>query len=239
MKVTNVNLFLNNNPKMPNYLANGSIVLDGRLVVGDIAVEKVQDKHTGENIPVVSMPRYQDKNGEWKDKSFPLNRELREEINKVVLSKYDEVVKNKNVVKAAEETKGAVSAKEAVSDVGNKPEMKVTNVNLFLNKNPKMPNLLANASITVNGQFVVGDIHVAKGFNKETGLKKTFVSMPQYRDKNGEWKDKTFPLDKELREEINNAVLNKYDEVVEICNAKEAAQAAQYASLEEADEIEF
>ena len=43
------------------------------------------------------------------------------------------------------------------------------------------------------------------------GSKGTFVSMPSYKTKDGSYKDLTFPLNKELREQIQNAVLKEYD----------------------------
>jgi len=68
----------------------------------------------------------------------------------------------------------------------------------------------AMASVTFDGQFVVTGLKIVEGSN---GL---FVSMPSYRDKNGEYKDTAFPLSKDFREEMTEAVLAEFGEVAPV-----------------------
>ena len=62
-----------------------------------------------------------------------------------------------------------------------------------------------NASVTVNGQFGVRGVNVREGQN---GL---FVSMPSWKDGNGEYHDICFPCTKEARAEFDKAVLSAFD----------------------------
>ena len=68
--------------------------------------------------------------------------------------------------------------------------------------------VLANASVTFGGVFVVTGLKVIDG------KKGVFVSMPQYKYK-GEWKDSCFPITGEFREELSEAVLEAYADEVE------------------------
>lgn len=69
---------------------------------------------------------------------------------------------------------------------------------------------MATASITLDDAFTVTGLSVVSGKN---GL---FVSMPKQKgldnDGNIAWYDTSFPRSKELRAEINNVVLDAYQE---------------------------
>lgn len=67
----------------------------------------------------------------------------------------------------------------------------------------------AVASITINGEFVVHDIKVIDG---DKGY---FVAMPSKKDGNGDYKDIAHPINTATRKTIQDAVLAKYNEVVE------------------------
>ena len=62
------------------------------------------------------------------------------------------------------------------------------------------------ASVNLNGSFAVRGLKVMEGAN---GL---FVSMPSYRAGNGEYKDICFPCTREARSQLNEAVLNAYQQ---------------------------
>ena len=64
--------------------------------------------------------------------------------------------------------------------------------------------LKANASVNINGFFAVTNVRILDG------SKGTFVSLPQYKGRNGEYKDICFPCTKESRIEFDKAVLGKY-----------------------------
>ena len=65
-------------------------------------------------------------------------------------------------------------------------------------------NLLANASVTIGGCFAIRGVRV---MNSEKGA---FVSMPQRKSADGEYKDICFPTTAEMRKALNSAVLGEY-----------------------------
>lgn len=65
--------------------------------------------------------------------------------------------------------------------------------------------LKATASITINKSFVVKDIKIIESKN---GL---FVSMPNRKSSNGEYKDIFFPITAEARQQINDAILKEFN----------------------------
>jgi len=88
--------------------------------------------------------------------------------------------------------------------------------------------LRAYVSITFDDSFVVHDLRVIDG-NK--GM---FVAMPSKRLPNGDHKDIAHPINTEIREKIQNAVLDVYNRELE-----EAPQAkVEEAKVEETKEEE-
>ena len=85
--------------------------------------------------------------------------------------------------------------------------MNITEVKLYPLQDSKT---LALASITLDNEFVITGLKVVQGNN---GI---FVAMPSKKNtkENAEKKyyDIAFPITKEAREEIQNAVISKYDE---------------------------
>ncbi len=70
-------------------------------------------------------------------------------------------------------------------------------------------NLLAFASVNLNGCFVVTGIRLV------TGEKGPFVSMPSRKDRNGEYHDVCFPITSDMRAAIQTAVLEEYQRATE------------------------
>lgn len=60
----------------------------------------------------------------------------------------------------------------------------------------------------------IEDLVAINGVRVVSGEKGNFVAMPQSKDKNGEYHDIAFPINGELRKELNKAVLDKYKEAV-------------------------
>ena len=60
----------------------------------------------------------------------------------------------------------------------------------------------------------IEDLVAINGIRVVSGEKGDFVAMPQSKDKNGEYHDIAFPINGDLRKELNKAVLDKYKEVV-------------------------
>jgi stage V sporulation protein G len=70
----------------------------------------------------------------------------------------------------------------------------------------------ASVSFKVDGADLVA-IH---GIRVVDGAKGLFVTMPQSKDKDGEYHDIAFPLNGDLRKELNKAVLNEYGKAVNV-----------------------
>lgn len=69
-------------------------------------------------------------------------------------------------------------------------------------------NIRATASVNINGDFAIRNVKVMDG---SKGL---FISMPSYKNANGEYKDICFPITKESREQLNNAVFAAYEQAL-------------------------
>ncbi|RIN26193.1 septation regulator SpoVG [Staphylococcus succinus] len=86
--------------------------------------------------------------------------------------------------------------------------MKVTDVRL--RKIQTDGRMKALVSITLDGSFVVHDLRVIEG---NTGL---FVAMPSKRTPDGEFRDIAHPINSEMRQEIQDAVMKVYEETDEV-----------------------
>jgi len=82
--------------------------------------------------------------------------------------------------------------------------------------------LRAYVSVTFDDSFVVHDLRVIDG------TKGMFVAMPSKRLPNGDHKDIAHPINTEIREKIQNAVLDVYNRELE-----EAPQVKVEAKVEE------
>lgn len=76
-------------------------------------------------------------------------------------------------------------------------------------------SLVAFATITLDGSLVV------KGLKVINGNKGLFVSMPSSEGHDGKFYDDVFPITKDLRNEINDAVLDAYED--EVAGSKKKA----------------
>lgn len=86
--------------------------------------------------------------------------------------------------------------------------MKVTDVRL--RKIQTDGRMKALVSITLDESFVVHDLRVIEG---NTGL---FVAMPSKRTPDGEFRDIAHPINSEMRQEIQDAVMKVYGETDEV-----------------------
>jgi stage V sporulation protein G len=80
--------------------------------------------------------------------------------------------------------------------------------------------LKANASVNINGFFAVSKIRIMEG---SKGL---FISMPQYKGQNGEYRDICFPCTKEAKAEFDKAVLSAYEQTMAQSQSKAQTQEA-------------
>lgn len=82
-----------------------------------------------------------------------------------------------------------------------KMDIKVSSITLL---NKEESKTKAMATLVINDEFAIHGIKVIDGKNGE------FVQMPQKRDINGNYSDIIFPINAETREQIQNAVLDRY-----------------------------
>lgn len=87
--------------------------------------------------------------------------------------------------------------------------LEVTGVRVYPVKASKKMNLLANVQIELNDEFVVTGLKVLDSKNGE------FVVFPSEKWKDDEYHDIAFPITKEAREMICDAVLDAYHEKLE------------------------
>ena len=101
--------------------------------------------------------------------------------------------------------------------------MKVTDVRL--RKIDTDGRMKALVSITLDEAFVIHDLRVIEG---NSGL---FVAMPSKRTPDGEFRDIAHPINSDMRQEIQDAVMKVYDETDEVIPDKNAT-----SDNEESDE---
>ena len=70
----------------------------------------------------------------------------------------------------------------------------------------------ASAGFSVDGEDLIA-IRGIRVVDSEKGL---FVAMPQSKDRDGEYHDVAFPLNGDLRKELNMAILDEYDAAVSV-----------------------
>ena len=91
--------------------------------------------------------------------------------------------------------------------------MQITDVRV--RKVTKEGKMKAVVSITIDDEFVVHDIKVIEG---EKGL---FIAMPSRKTTDGEYRDIAHPINSETRDRIQNLILGKYDEVLQLDDYEE------------------
>ena len=93
--------------------------------------------------------------------------------------------------------------------------MEITQIRVFPVEEEK---LKAFVSVIFDDCFVVSDIKIIQG---TSGL---FVSMPSKKRKNGTFRDIAHPLNNETRRMIEEAIIDKYKEVVADSGGRVSAQ---------------
>lgn len=84
--------------------------------------------------------------------------------------------------------------------------MNITDVRV--RKVSKEGKMKAVVSITIGDEFVVHDIKVIEG---EKGL---FIAMPSRKAADGEYRDIAHPINSQTRSEIQDIILQKYEETL-------------------------
>lgn len=83
-------------------------------------------------------------------------------------------------------------------------------------------NVRAYASVNLNDCFAIRNVKVV---DSSKGL---FVAMPSYKAGNGEYKDICFPVTKEFREQLNNAVIDAYKQALTQSQQQTAADSPPF-----------
>ncbi|PTG19479.1 septation regulator SpoVG [Staphylococcus chromogenes] len=104
--------------------------------------------------------------------------------------------------------------------------MKVTDVRL--RKIQTDGRMKALVSITLDESFVIHDLRVIEG---NSGL---FVAMPSKRTPDGEFRDIAHPINSDMRQEIQDAVMKVYDETDEVIPSKNDQEQEESENNEEA-----
>lgn len=169
--------------------------------------------------PFVSMPSFKSKERDehnqavYKDVCNPITKEFREELYGNILDLYAEMEQSGK----AEIEREAEEARE--------PDFTVK-VTPFEREGS---NVLGLARIYFEDSFVVGNVSILKGKEKE------FVAMPSYKarqsgkDGKPQYQDVCFPVTKEFREKLYDRVLAAYNQEKELAAAQSKTQVAARA----------
>jgi len=101
----------------------------------------------------------------------------------------------------------------------NNTPSKALDVSVRIYPLKEQSSLLAFANVTIGGCFAVNNIRVMDGKNGP------FMAMPSGKDRDGKYHDTCFPTTKEMRDVLNNAVMNEFQQVMQM---PEAARADMY-----------
>ena len=175
-----------------NTLAFASVAVDDMAAIRGVRVVN-SDKGL-----FVTMPQSQDTTGLYHDIAFPLNKELRKDISDAVLAEF------KVQANLYPDQRGYVKPEQDVENVRNAADIAL-DVKVFPISEPK-GDTLAFASVGLDDTLAIRGIRVV---NSEKGM---FVSMPQSKDKEGNYHDVAFPLSGDLRKAVSNAILADFRE---------------------------
>ena len=81
-------------------------------------------------------------------------------------------------------------------------------------------NVKAYASVNIGGAFAVKNLRIIEDSN---GL---FVAMPSVKNHKGEYDDIFFPITKESRAALNDAVITAYEQRLEMTDSHEQEQSS-------------
>ncbi|MEG0614114.1 MAG: septation protein SpoVG family protein [Oscillospiraceae bacterium] len=162
----------------------------------------------GKNGLSVQMPSFKDVDGTLKDMAFAKTKEARDEMEFQILKEFEKPSEKK-------------IDKELISI---KNDIKVSMELMSGDKAVK-----GIATITINEIYVIKRASIVEGKN---GL---FVQMPSYKKADGEYENIVFPIEKNAREQLNSALLDKYNEAFKNQNEKTMQD---YQAEIEAEKIE-
>lgn len=178
----------------------GSTAAFASVAIGDLAAIRGVRIVEGEKGAFVAMPQSQSNDGRYHDVAFPIDSDLRKEINAAVLEEY------RYQCSLYPDQRGYTNQENEAMASRNAEDIKL-DVKVFPISEPR-GDTLAFASVGIDDLVAIRGLRVV---GSDKGL---FVSMPQSKDKNGEFRDMAFPLSGDLRKAISNAVLSEYKQQV-------------------------
>jgi len=75
--------------------------------------------------------------------------------------------------------------------------------------------IIADEKLKAYASVCIDDAILIKGIKVVDGIHGRFVAMPSRKTRTGEFKDVCFPVKKEVREELEKAVLDAYSKKLE------------------------
>lgn len=184
--------------KDSNICGFATVVLGDSFKIKNIAVLRSREQNL-----FISMPHYKtkekDENNQtvYKDVCNPITAEFRKELYDRIIEEYERVETHE---KPPEE-------KDGRNEKPQMPEFSVT-VTPFERENSNIRGL---ARIYFEDCFIVNNVNVLQG------REKLFVAMPSYKTKQVDennspiYQDICYPVTKEFREKLYNAILEEYE----------------------------
>jgi len=185
---------IDNKESSTKAFASASFQMNGENIAAIHGIRVVQ----GEKGLFVTMPQSKDKEGNYHDIAFPINGDLRKAMSKAILAEYKQPTMDAD---------GQMFGRQ--SDV-SVPDVQPGNLDVraFPVRSENGNSTLAFANVTIDKLIAINGVRVVNGENG------AFVSMPQSKDKEGNYHDIAFPLSGDLRRSITKAVLADYEQAV-------------------------
>lgn len=182
------------------------------LTFGDcFKITNVAILENKQNVPFIAMPSFRSRErteqneAVYKDVCNPITKEFRVELYGKILAVYDEM-----------KQKGRSELAMAPEHLAE-PQFSV-NVTPYQRQGS---NILGLARIYFEDRFVVGNVSILKGKEKE------FVAMPSYKikqmgkDGKPQYQDLCFPVTREFREKLYHSILDSYTKEIELATSRE------------------
>ena len=178
----------------------GSTVAFASVAVDDlVAIRGVRVVDSETKGLFVAMPQSKDKEDNYHDIAFPITADLRKEISEAVLEEYNNV----SFLEPDQRGYGA-------HDMGGANGKQVDDIKFDARVYPidsPQGSTKAFASVSIEDTVAIRGIRVVESENG------TFVTMPQSKGKDGDYRDVAFPLNGDLRKEICKAIIDEYKSI--------------------------
>lgn len=195
--------------KFPNLKALGSVQIGG-IVIDNVRVVEREYENDGEKRTgtFVDFPQHKGKDKDGQDKWTPIasfgnsqNEESGEKIKKAVIS----------IVLEAYKTQEKTARIEKETDI----EYDKDKVNAYI-RPVDSEKIKGAGSIYYGNILTINPVFLKEVVNKETQEKSLFMNLKQRKDKENNYKDIVYPVEKGLRAKFNEVCINSYNKNLEI-----------------------